>query len=170
MGELAFHLHAKQVQCSLDFAGEFEWWELQLLLKLVDEVNLPLESLQLPSSERKGEEGDNPDDDHGWGDPSFFTRLVERWYARLVRPPEEELSPLALLNPRNLAMEEAEGRREHDGRRAFARAFPQRVYSIWITAGCGSWLKPTNTTDLLHDYSASLPLHHRGAYICLLGA
>ena len=49
---------------ALHVIWKVNWSSLKLLVKLVDEIHLPFESLNLPSTEREGDKGHDTEQDH----------------------------------------------------------------------------------------------------------
>lgn len=62
---------------ALYFSWQGQRIELQLLLELVNEVNLPFETLELPTAEAEGKKRDEADEDEGGGDPGLFSWFVD---------------------------------------------------------------------------------------------
>lgn len=58
--------------------GERQWRELEFFLQFVDEIDFPLQPLELPGTQAQGEDGDETEENHGRCDPSLATRTVGR--------------------------------------------------------------------------------------------
>ena len=65
--------------------GEQHGLALELLLELVDEVDFPLEPLDLPCAECEGEDGDDADDEHEGAEEGVFLGLEVESRAVSVR-------------------------------------------------------------------------------------
>ena len=63
--------------CALDVSGQQNGISLELLMQLVNEIDLPLETLHLPCPECEGEYRDRACDDHERAEGDFSCSHVE---------------------------------------------------------------------------------------------